>query len=101
MSKEEHLVSFTAEELAKLSDRTDWARIEAMSEEEIELNAQDDIMENLAGFKTVGIRIPPALFSHMVSLDDDALNWIKNKGIQPQKYIDNLIRQQMKTHPDA
>jgi len=42
MPKKEHIVSYTSEELKKQKNRTDWERISAMTEAEIEQNALDD-----------------------------------------------------------
>ncbi len=47
MKKEEHIVSYTAEELdemiARGESKTDWQRIRRMTEEDIERNADQDL----------------------------------------------------------
>ena len=46
MKKEEHIVSYTGEELDKMissgESKTDWQRIHSMKDEDIELNAETD-----------------------------------------------------------
>lgn len=40
--KKEDTASYTSEELKKQSKKTDWARLDAMTEDEIERNANED-----------------------------------------------------------
>lgn len=40
--KKENIVSYTSEELAKMPSDTDWNRVNAMTDEEIERNALED-----------------------------------------------------------
>lgn len=97
--KKEHLVSYTQAELDSLPDDSDWAAVNSMTNEEIELNAQEDIMENLAGFNTVAIRIPYDKFLQTVPLEQDAYNWLQIKGYHPQQFVNNLIHEQMRQNP--
>jgi uncharacterized protein (DUF4415 family) len=81
---EERIVNYTAEELERLPSRTDWARLDAMTEEEIEANAASDpdnppwTEEELRNAQLV---MPSGSKSRItMHLDDEVLRYFRRGG---------------------
>jgi uncharacterized protein (DUF4415 family) len=97
MRKEENFVSYTFDELREMRERgedlTNWARVDAMTEEELEASIDEDeegvplwdiplpVSINLAGKKQLTIR-----------LDEDILDWFKAQGSGYQTRINAVLR---------
>ena len=76
-------------------DRTDWARVDAMTDEEIERNVASDpdtwipTEEELA--KAVIIRSPKKESIHL-RIDADVLDWFRSNGPGYQTYMNSVLR---------
>lgn len=106
MRKEENIVSYAADEIdtmiAQGEDRTDWDRVNAMTDEEIEANAASDedadwewsdplpVSFNLTGKRQLTIR-----------LDEDVLDWFKSHGPGYQTRINAVLRSFVESHSDS
>jgi uncharacterized protein (DUF4415 family) len=94
------IVTYTAEELAEMirrgEDRTDWARVRAMTDEEVEANAEAD--EDSQGEWTP---VPDALaiaFPHtVVRLDIDVVDWFAAQGPDYIRRMNDVLRAYIKT----
>jgi uncharacterized protein (DUF4415 family) len=92
-----NIVSFTVDEIDELlekgEDLTDWARVDAMTEDELEdsIDEEDEgkilwatampVSFNLSGKKQLTIR-----------LDEDILDWFKSSGSGYQTRINAVLR---------
>jgi uncharacterized protein (DUF4415 family) len=83
MQKQEHIVRYTAEELdalrARGEDRTDFARLHAMTEEELEASI-DREEEGEVDWSTIQVGIPGPKQQLTVRLDRDVVDWFKAQG---------------------
>jgi uncharacterized protein (DUF4415 family) len=76
-------------------DRTDWARVDAMTDEEIERNAREDPDSVLVGsvdWSQANLVIPPNKESIHLRLDPDILAWFKSSGPGYHTRINAVLR---------
>jgi uncharacterized protein (DUF4415 family) len=101
MSKE-HIVRYTLEEIeekiAKGGDRSDWARVDAMTDEDILANMRDD--PDWADFIDVDwskakIVVPAPKTSISIRLDADIVDFFKATGKGYQTRINAVLRHYM------
>ena len=94
--KEPRIVSYTREELERLpSQTTDWARLDAMTEEEIEANARaDPEWEGLLDIDwSDAVRLVPRRKEAIsIRLDEDVLTFFKGLGAGYQTRINAVLR---------
>ncbi len=98
MQKSENIVRYTAEELRQKRERgetqTDWARVDAMTEEELEAAIASDPDE--AGWEydwdNIIIGFPKPKRQLTVSLDGDIIEWFKATGKGYQTRINAVLR---------
>jgi uncharacterized protein (DUF4415 family) len=75
---------------------TDWARLDAMTDNDIDYA---DIPETDEAFwADAEIIIPPKKVLISIRLDADVLAWFKNKDIPYQTLINGVLRNYMKHH---
>jgi uncharacterized protein (DUF4415 family) len=80
----------------KKRSRTNWARIDAIKDREIDLS---DIPElGKAFFKRATLRLPEPKTAVTIRLDRQVLNWFKAKGPGYQTRINALLRAYMEAH---
>lgn len=101
--------SYTREEIERLiadgGDLTDWARFDAMTEEEIEANALSDpddphlTAEEMATGWT--IVYPPSKDPISIRLDADILEFLKRDGPGYQSRINGILRAYMEAKQAA
>jgi uncharacterized protein (DUF4415 family) len=108
MKREGSIVRYTASEIdemiARGEDKTDWERLGAKTEAEIEHNAVDDYLENgfpdFEGPSWVGL--PPPLGTNKklmsVRIDNDVEEWFKAQGKGYQTRMNAVLRQYMEHH---
>jgi uncharacterized protein (DUF4415 family) len=97
MAKKEHIVSYTAKELktkrAKGESLTDWSKVRAMSQKEVDRLADQDDGELPEGWeKTVMIGLPPGKEAIKLRVDKDVLGWFKGTGKGYQTRMNNVLR---------
>jgi uncharacterized protein (DUF4415 family) len=88
-------VSYTREELEQLPDRTDWARLRAMTEEEIEAAARaDPEWEGLLDidWSDAELVMPRRKEAISIRLDEDVLSYFKSLGAGYQTRINAVLR---------
>ena len=111
MAREGNIVRYTASEIDEMLERgearTDWARIDAMTEAEIEHNAVDDELENdfidWEGPVWEGIPAPFGTGKKLLSvrIDNDVVDWFKAQGKGYQTRINAVLREYMEHHKKA
>lgn len=95
MQNDEHIVRYTAEELDDLlrrgEDGTDFARVRAMTEEELEA-AIDWDDEGEVDWSTVQVGIPGPKRQLTVRFDQDVVEWFKAQGAGYQTRMNAVLR---------
>jgi uncharacterized protein (DUF4415 family) len=98
MRKKDDTVSYTLEEINAMrrrgEDRSDWNRVKAMTEEELEASIAadpDDIHEELDWSKAFK-GLPPFKKDIHIRIDNDVLDWFKQSGRGYQTRINNVLR---------
>lgn len=103
---EERIVRVTAEELLRklatgdLKDRTDWARVDALTDADIEkaMRSDPDWQDDMdPDWENAVLVIPPSKTPISIRLDDDVLSFFKEGGAGYQKRINAVLRSYM-TH---
>ncbi len=97
MRKDEHIISKTADEIREIlasgGDRTDWARVEAMSQEEVERLADDEDGPLSEGWEsTILLGIPEPKKDVHIRLDADVVRWFKARGPGYQTRMNEVLR---------
>ena len=95
MQKQETIVRYTAEELDEMLRRgesqTDWARVDAMTEEELEASIDRD-EEGEMDWTTVQVGIPGPKQQLTVRFDADVIDWFKAQGAGYQTRMNAVLR---------
>jgi uncharacterized protein (DUF4415 family) len=108
MLKGERITRKTASEIRadieKHGSKTDWARLDAMTEAEIEHNAVDDELEygsaDYEGPIWEGIPAPFGTGKKLMSvrIDYDVVEWFKSQGKGYQTRMNAALREYMERH---
>jgi uncharacterized protein (DUF4415 family) len=98
MRKKDDTVSYTLDEINAMrrrgEDLTDWERVKAMTEEELEASIAadpDDIHEELDWTKAFK-GLPPRKKDIHIRIDSDVLHWFKQSGEGYQTRMNNVLR---------
>ena len=97
MRKNENIARFSADKvrrkIARGESKTDWKRVDAMSQAEVERLADKDEGLLPAGWEsTVMVGLPPAKQDIHIRLDGDILDWFKARGRGYQTRINAVLR---------
>jgi uncharacterized protein (DUF4415 family) len=79
---------------------TDWARLDAMSDDEIDLSDIPEITPEMFARAVVRQGLPPEPRKEQVTLriDSDVLDWFRSQGRGYQTRINALLRAYMEAH---
>lgn len=95
MKKSERIVRYTADELDAMRQRgegqTDLARLDAMTEEELEASIDHD-EEGEIDWSTVQVGIPGPKRQLTVRFDQDIIEWFKAQGAGYQTRMNAVLR---------
>ncbi len=95
MRKSEHTVRYSADELDEMLERgesqTDWARVDAMTEDELEA-AIDHGEQGEFDWSTVQVGIPGPKQQLTVRFDVDVVEWFKAQGAGYQTRMNAVLR---------
>jgi uncharacterized protein (DUF4415 family) len=97
MRKNENIARFSADrirrKIARGESKTDWKRVDAMSQAEVERLADKAEGPLSAGWEsTVMVGLPPAKQDIHIRLDGDILDWFKARGRGYQTRINAVLR---------
>jgi uncharacterized protein (DUF4415 family) len=97
MRKNENIARFSADKvrrkIARGESKTDWKRVNAMSQAEVErLADKDEGPLATAWESTVMVGLPPAKQDIHIRLDGDILDWFKARGRGYQTRINAVLR---------
>lgn len=110
MAKKENIRSYTAEEIDALlaregGSRTDWAKVDAMSQEEVERLADEEDGPLPEGWEKNVIVGMPSIGKEAIKLriDKDVLGWFRGTGAGYQTFMNNVLRAfvDSRTHSQA
>lgn len=79
---------------------TDWERLDAMQDEDIDLRDVPEITAEMFAKAVVrrGLKVPPSKQQITIRLDDDVLRWFRAQGDGYQTRINSLLRAYMEAH---
>ena len=107
MTRKGDIVRYTAEELEAMrqrgEDQTDWAKVDAMTEEELEASIAadpDDVHEALDWSKAIK-GLPPMKKHINIRIDGDVLDWFRGTGKGYQTRINNVLRAYLESRKPA
>ena len=98
MPKKEHIVRYSAEELAEKrkrgESRSDWGRVAAMTKEEIEADiaSNPDEAGMVVDWDSVSIELPKPKASLHMRIDRDVLDFFRASGRGYQTRINAVLR---------
>jgi uncharacterized protein (DUF4415 family) len=97
MRKNENIARFSADKvrrkIARGESKTDWKRVNALSQAEVERLADKDEGPLVSGWEsTVMVGLPPAKQDIHIRLDGDILDWFKARGRGYQTRINAVLR---------
>ncbi|MFA6018887.1 MAG: BrnA antitoxin family protein [Rhodospirillales bacterium] len=97
--KSERIVRYTLDEIKGLKGKTDWARVEALTDADIEKAIASDpdaapILDE-EWFKNAEIVFPPGKSALSLRVDSDVLAWFKNQGKGYQSRMNAVLRAYM------
>jgi uncharacterized protein (DUF4415 family) len=80
--------------------KTDWNRVDAMTDEDIELSDVPEISTEMFARAVVRRGLKPVLRKAQITLrvDSDVLEWYKKQGSGYQTKINTLLRAYMEAH---
>jgi lactoylglutathione lyase len=99
--KFEHITRVTAEEARQLPDRTDYARLDAMTDEDIaRAVAEDpDACPVDADWSNAWLTIPAGIQHRYLSVDDDVVEWFRDEaGDDYRIRMREVLRAHMEAH---
>ena len=82
------------------NSKTDWQRLDAMSDEDIDLSDCPEITPEMFGRAVVRRSVPVirAKAEVTLSIDNDVFEWFKSQGKGYQTQINELLRAYMEAH---
>ncbi len=93
MAKRERFVRYTVEQLKAMESKTDWARVDATTEAEIEAQALEDEGPLLEGWeKTIFSGLPGTTQRVHIQIDQSVIQWFKAGGRGYQARINDVLR---------
>ncbi|MBF0318513.1 MAG: BrnA antitoxin family protein [Nitrospirae bacterium] len=98
MKKKEHIVRYSSEELAAMAkrgeSRTNWAKVDAMTEEELETSiaADEDDVHQKVDWTQAFVGLPPRKKHINIRIDADVLDWFRSQGRGYQTYMNSVLR---------
>jgi uncharacterized protein (DUF4415 family) len=109
MTKKKRTVTYTDKQiekkLARGESRTDWKRVDAMGERELEAaiaSDPDDAHDEAGGEWFAGIPpLPPKKEYVHIGLDEDMLGWFRSLGRGYQTRMNAVLRQYYQAHRET
>jgi len=93
MAKKGRTVRYSVEKLRKMKSKTDWAKVDAMAQEEIERLADEEEGPLPAGWEAgISLGLPPGKEAVKLRIDRDVLAWFRATGKGYQTRINNVLR---------
>jgi uncharacterized protein (DUF4415 family) len=104
MLKDERIVSYTASELEEMvrqgERKSDWARVDALTDEEIEASI-DHEDEGTFDWSTVTVERPQPKVPFTMRYDPEILEWFREQGPGYQTRINAVLRSYIEAQRDC
>jgi uncharacterized protein (DUF4415 family) len=96
----ERITRVTLEEAKRMKDETDYARLDAMTDEDIARAVADDPDAAPIGadWSKASLVVPPGKQGAILWVDDDVLAWFRAKGSGYRKRMNAVLRAYMDAH---
>lgn len=78
------------------SSQTDWAALEAMSDEDIDYSDIPPLTDDF--FKNAILRLPAKQARHLVELEPDVLKWFQEQGADYKILVNSALRRYIADH---
>lgn len=75
------------------TSRTDWAALEAMTDEEIDYSDIPPLTDDF--FENATLRIPAAQAQNLIQLDHDIVAWFRAQSGEYKTFINSVLRRYM------
>jgi uncharacterized protein (DUF4415 family) len=96
------IVRYTPGVSRPLPDKTDWARVDALTDEEIEQAIKDDPdaapLLDEEWFRTAKLVMPERKVPIALRVDREVVDWFKAQGSRYQTRINAVLKAYMKAH---
>ena len=93
MAKKERIARYSTDELAAMKSETDWGKVDAMTQEEVERLADEEDGSLPSGWeKTVILGTPEPKKDVHIRLDPAVLRWFKAQGPGYQTRINAVLQ---------
>ena len=98
--KSERTVRMTLEEARNLPDMTDYARLDAMTDEDIAKAVADDpdACPVDADWSDASLVVPPQMRDSVLFVDDDVLAWFRSASDDYRNRMKAVLRAYMEAH---
>ncbi len=93
MKKNERTTRYSAEKLRKMKSKTDWAKVDAMTQKDVERLADDEEGPHPEGWEAgITLGLPPGKKAVKLRIDQDVLAWFRATGKGYQTRMNNVLR---------
>ena len=93
MTKKEHIVRYSDKKLRTIKSRTDWRRVNAMAQADVERLADEEDGPLPKGWESgIVLGLPPGKEAIKLRIDRDVLDWFRATGQGYQTRINNVLR---------
>ncbi|MGH7814002.1 MAG: BrnA antitoxin family protein [Candidatus Binataceae bacterium] len=101
----EKIIVVSEDELRTLRGETDWARVDALTDEEIEEAARSDPdaapIADAEWFKNARLVMPERKVPVSIRIDREVVDWFKSHGRRYQTRINAVLRSYVQAHRKA
>jgi uncharacterized protein (DUF4415 family) len=100
--REKGITRISSKDLHKIKDLTDWPRVLAMTEEDIQRAAASDPdapMTTEADWKNARMVWPDGKEKILIAIDRDIVQWFGNLGLDYGSKINDVLRAHVEAHP--
>lgn len=98
MPKKKSIVRYTTKQLDKMPSQTDWAKVDAITQEEILAQAKEDGTLLEGWEKLVIPGLPPGKEAVKLRIDRDVLRWYRATGKGYQTRMNQVLRTYAAAH---
>jgi len=100
MKKNGNIKTYTAEQISRMEDRSDWARAEAMTHEQIEaaIASDPDETDMEIDWSKATLHLPEPKATLNMRIDKDVLDFFKSTGRGYQTRINAVLRAFKEAH---
>lgn len=80
------------------TSRTNWAALEAMTDEEIDYSDIPPLTDEF--FEQATLRVPATQAHHLIQLDPDVMAWFQSQDVEYKALINSVLRRYIENNSD-